>query len=183
MLKKFPIATLMFLTSLLGSVAFGEDLSTHRAYRVTSYNLGVILEVQEKKSRFTSNNYRPLMITSAAADVLNTEHQGTVSWVETNSHTTSTSGVAVSAQFKATDKISFQGAFGVTRNLWAPDSLEYENESGWEANLGIIYKLVDNLSYELHFGYLDTGDIFTDQSTYTDVENIIMVSNRLTMSF
>lgn len=167
----------------MGSSVYGEELSTHHAYRVTSYNLGAILEPKEQTSQFRSDSYRPLMITSTASDVLNTEHQGTVSWVETDSHTASTSGMALSAQFKASEKISLQGAFGVTRNLWAPDSLEYENESSWEANLGIIYKLVDNLSYELHFGYMDTGDLFNDQSMYTDVENIIMVSNRLTMSF
>lgn len=67
--------------------------------------------------------------------------------------------------------------------MWTPDNVEYENESSWEANLGFIYKLVNNLSYEVHFGYMDTGDLFTDQSSYSDVENIIMVSNQLTMSF
>jgi hypothetical protein len=30
---------------------------------------------------------------------------------------------------------------------------------------------------------MDTGDLFSDKSTYADVESIIMISNRLTMSF
>jgi hypothetical protein len=106
-----------------------------------------------------------------------------VSWGEETPHLSNTSGIALSATINATPKIAVQGAFGVTRNLWSPDSLSYENESSWEANLGVIYKLLNNLSYELHFGYMDTGNLFTDRSSYTNVESIIMVSNQLTMSF
>lgn len=175
--------TVTIMIFLQCGISVSEELRTHRAYKVTSYNLGAILQVHEEHPGYSPETYNPLMITSTASDVLNSEHQGAVSWVETDSHTSSTSGIALSAQIKATEKVSVKGAFGITRNLWAPDSIEYENESSWEANLGIIYKLVDNLSYELHFGYMDTGDLFTDQSTYTDVESIIMVSNRLTLSF
>ena len=123
------------------------------------------------------------MIASTTSDILNNELTPSVSWVETVPHTSSSKGIALSAQFEATEKISLLGAFGITRNLWTPDNVEYANESSWEANLGIIYKLVSNLSYELHFGYMDTGDLFSNHSSYSDVENIIMVSNQLTMSF
>lgn len=183
MIKRLLNFSLFLLIAAQCGGASGEELVTHRVYKVTSYNLGAILEARDKQTGYNPEQFKPLMITSTASDILNTEHQGTVSWVETESHSSSTNGYALSAQFNATDKVSLQGAFGITRNLWAPDSLEYENESSWEANLGIIYKLVDNLSYELHFGYMDTGDLFSDQATYTDTENIIMVSNRLTMSF
>ncbi|MCP3887395.1 MAG: hypothetical protein GY702_00775 [Desulfobulbaceae bacterium] len=177
------ISLLTLLVILQSSVANCEDRVSHSAYKVTSYNLGAVQNSQKNNAGFKGQKYSPLMITSTTSDILNSEHQGAVSWVETNSHTASSRGIALSAEYIATDKIALRGAFGVTRNLWAPDSLEYEQESSWEANLGFIYKLVNNLSYELHFGYMDTGDLFTDQSTYTDVENIIMISNRLSMSF
>jgi len=162
---------------------YAAEKSTHHAYRVTSYNLGAILDFHKNNSLFQSGNYHPLMITSTTSDILNNELNPSVSWIEAVPHTASSKGIALSAQFEATDSISLQGAFGITRNLWTPDNVEYENESSWEANLGFIYKLVNNLSYEVHFGYMDTGTLFTDQSSYSDVENIIMVSNRLTMSF
>jgi len=166
------------------SASHASDKNTHHAYRVTSYNLGAILDFHSKGSLFESGNFSPLMITSTKSDILNNELHPSVSWVETIPHTASSNGLAWSAQIEATSKISLQGAFGITRNLWTPDSnIDYEKESSWEANLGIIYKLVNNLSYELHLGYMDTGDIFSDQSSYSDVDNIIMVSNRLTMSF
>lgn len=175
----------IFLISLfLASVSHAAGENTHHAYRVTSYNLGAILDFHSKNSLFESSNFNPLMITSTKSDILNNELHASVSWVEAVPHTASSKGLALSAQIEATNKISLHGAFGITRNLWTPDSnIEYENESSWEANLGIIYKLVNNLSYELHLGYMDTGDLFSDQSSYSDVESIIMISNRLTMSF
>lgn len=178
-----PLITTIFVILSQATILHGEEISTHSAYKVTSYNLGAILDFQEEPNPFIRRDFRPLMITGNATDILNSEHKGSVSWVETDSHTANSSGIAVSAQFEASSKLSVQTAFGLTRNLWAPDSVEYENESSWEANLGLIYRLVDNLSYELHFGYMDTGDLFTDRSSYTDIESIIMVSNRLTMSF
>lgn len=160
-----------------------EDLQTHSIYKVTSYNLGAILDDQGSSKSSFSRNFSPLLITSTTADILNSEHEGTVSWVETDPHTSNTRGIAIAGQFNATGKIALQGAFGLTKNLWSPDSINYGNESSWEANLGVIYKLMNNLSFELHFAYMETGDLYTRRSSYSDVESIIMVSNRLTMSF
>ncbi|MBU1567074.1 MAG: hypothetical protein KJ630_15800 [Proteobacteria bacterium] len=173
-------ASLFFCQS---SLSYAEGKATHSAYKVTSYNLGAITDNQGSgRSRYFAD-FQPLLITNAVSDILNSEHVGKVFVGEAISPTSNANGIAVGATFDATQKISIQGTFGVTRNLWAPDSLNYENESSWEANLGVIYKLVRNLSYELHFGYMDTGTLFNDRSSYTNVESIIMISNQLTMSF
>ena len=39
------------------------------------------------------------------------------------------------------------------------------------------------LAYEVHFGYMDTGDLFQEVDTYSEVESILMISNQLTLSF
>lgn len=181
---KQSVLCIITVLSVLIQCASGytEEVTTH-VYKVTSYNLGAITDpVNLENARF-STDYSPLLITGTAGDIFDSEHKASVSLGETTSTTSGINGFALSASFEATQRISVQGAFGVARNLWAPDSINYESESSWEANLGIIYKLLDNLSYELHFGYLDTGDIFTDRSSYTDVESIIMISNKLTMGF
>jgi hypothetical protein len=183
-MKKVVFSILVLSLLCLQNIsAHAAGKPTHSAYRVTSYNLGALQGDQNNDNSRYSNSYNPLLITNTATDILNSEHEGKVSWTEAAPPTSNTSGVAVSATLEATQNISLQGAFGVTRNLWAPDSLNYENESSWEANLGIIYKLLKNISYELHFGYMDTGNLFTDRSSYTNVESIIMISNQLTMSF
>lgn len=178
----FPII-IALLAIHMASQLCAEGLDTHSAYRVTSYNLGALLNAQGDEFSQTSQNFKPLLITSGAADILNNKHEGTVSWGEAAPRTSNISGIAVSAEFNATENLSVQGTFGLTRNLWTPDSIDYESESSWEANLGVIYKLLGNLSYELHLGYMDTGDLFKNRSSYTDVESIIMVNNRLTLSF
>ncbi len=163
--------------------AFAGESGTHHAYRVTSYNLGPILDFHSKRTIFEAEDFSPLMIASTTSDVLSNEFQPSVSGVEADPLTTQSTGLAIAAQVDATSKISLEGAFGITNHLWAPERVGYENESSWEANLGLIYRLVDNLSYEIHFGYMDTGNLFTDQASYSDVESIIMVSNKISMSF
>lgn len=165
-------------TSLLSA----QDLSTHRAYKVTSYNLGALQNYENTGDAPVSPNSIPLLITGGATDILNSEHQKTVS-LSGQSETSGLRGIALSGEFDATNNISIQGAFGVTRNLWSPDLMDGINGSSWEANLGIIYKLLNNISYELHFGYMDTGKLFTNRGSYSDVENVIMISNQLTLSF
>lgn len=181
-MNRFLVCLLtVFLLLSHGLSGYAEEVTT-RVYKVTSYNLGALVDPGNlEKSRF-SQDYSPLLITGSAADIFNSEHKETVSLGETTNFS-NINGIALSATLDATQRISLQGAFGITRNLWAPDSINYESESSWEANLGIIYKLLDNLSYELHFGYMETGDIFTDRSSYTDVENIIMINSKLTMGF
>lgn len=182
MVKFAYILTIMLVVFTYSNSNAG-DLQTHSIYKVTSYNLGAILDMQESSKSKFSSSLNPLLITNTTADILDNGYDRTVSWVESDSHTASTRGIAVAAQFNASSKISLQGAFGLTKNLWTPDSVNYENESSWEANLGVIYKLLNNLAYEVHFAYMDTGDLFTERNSYGDVESIIMVSNRLTMSF
>jgi hypothetical protein len=186
---KYIVFTAIIALQLIwqSGLVYAKDLSTnntHSAYRITSYNLGAIKGFQGGGILNPAQDFKPLFITSSTADILNSEHQPTVSTVETTPGITSNlSTIGLSAEIDATDKISLQGAFGVTRNLWTPDLFESMNGSSWEANLGIVYKLLDNISYELHFGYMDTGDLFANRSSYTDVENIIMVSNQITLSF
>ncbi len=183
-MKKSAVFTLALSLLLCQNLSAQEEgKATHSAYKVTSYNLGAILDSQDKGNSLYLTDYKPLLITNSASDILNSEHVGKVYAGEAIAPTSNAPGIALGATFDATQKISVQGAFGLTRNLWAPDSLNYENESSWEANLGVIYKLVRNLSYELHFGYMDTGKLFNDRSSYTNVESIIMISNQLTMSF
>ncbi len=176
------IIVFSILVVFFANFSYAEE-NTHNPYRITSYNLGAILDNQDSVTVRTARNFQPLLITSTTTDILNNELESTVSLSEVAPHTTNTRGIALSAQFDASKRISVLGAFGMTKNLWTPDSLDYDNESSWEANLGIVYRLINNFSYEMHFGYMDTGNLFTEHNSYNDVESIIMISNRLTLSF
>ncbi len=176
-----PLA-LIFLLLLWSGTVNGADSETHRAFKVTSYDLGGVDNFQGK-GPLASRNFQPLLITSTIADILNNGQEKTVSWGGVAADGSNISSIALSGRLDATSNISFQGAVGVTRNLWTPELMGDLNDASWEANLGVIYKFLDNLSYELHFGYMDTGNVFSNRNSYSDVESIIMISNKISLSF
>jgi hypothetical protein len=180
--KFFFFASLAISLTLAATSVPAQDLTTHSAYRVTSYDLNGLLNHQDGSASRYLVDFKPLLITNNVSDILSSEHFSRVS-LGKEAPDIIIEGIALSATFDATRKISLQGAFGVTRNHWVSDALKSDSEASWEANLGVIYKFLDYLSYELHFGYMDSGSLFIDRSSYSNEESIIMVSNRLTMSF
>ena len=179
MIKKSVTAVIILFLHSLAPAAFADDLANHQAYRITSYNLGALLDDRLPSQFQKKETVPPLLITGITSDVLTNELDNRSS----GGGNSGTEGLGLSAEFQATRDLRLLGAFGLSRNLWVPDTPAYEAESSWEANLGIVYRFLDNLSYELHFGYMETGTLFVEKDTYSDVEHIIMISNRLSMSF
>lgn len=167
----------VFLMTVI-SPAMAEEAS-HSLYKVTTYNLGTSLDFQDF-APVNIRKYKPLLITGTKADILDDDQFKNTSF-ETSENKTATDGFAIAAEYSPTAKIALQGVVGITKNSWDPSTAKHE--SSWEANLGVIYKMFKNFSYEVHFGYMDTGDLFKERNTFKDVESIIMVSNQLTMSF
>ncbi len=162
------------------SVASAADSSDHEQYRVISFSFNNEAITEEDGN--TANLFDPLLITGSRSDILS-RNPFFVNEFGTSDPQTTTSGFAVAADFMATPKISLHGTIGVTKNIWdASENSSYN--SSWEANLGVEYKFFKNLSYGVHFGYMDPGDLYRKSSnSYDSVESIIMVSNKLTMSF
>ena len=173
---------LVFLSLLWGGVSYGADGEMNRAFKVTSYDLGAIDNFQGR-GPLASRHFQPLLITSSIADILNSGEQRTAATGGGLTDISTISSLALTGRFDATSTLSLQGALGVTRNLWSPELLGTLNDATWEANLGVIYRFLNNLSYELHFAYMDTGRVFSDRNSYSNVESIIMISNKITLSF
>ncbi|MDR3088625.1 MAG: hypothetical protein LBU39_02270 [Desulfobulbaceae bacterium] len=180
--NKMAFLSLLTLLASPAMAAMPETLTpvTHSAYRVTTYSLGNITDFASAIA-VSPRDYEPLMITGAASDVLSGQRRFNP-LAKSGSNIDAVEGFAIAARFEAGKSFAFKGAFGVTHNVWS-DDLKAENRSSWEANLGVIYSLLPNLNYELHLGYMDTGDVFKNRSEYSDIENIIMISNKLTLSF
>lgn len=156
--------------------ASAANLDGHMQYRITSYSLS---DGRGGDSSITTD-LGPLLITGSTASFLDDSSYFTTNLLEDPQQATDI--FALSADFLATPDLSVRGAFGIAKNQWR-SILDPDYEAGWEANLGVIYNVFNNISYEIHFGYMDTGDLFKERAKYTDVENIIMISNKLTMSF
>ena len=92
--------------------------------------------------------------------------------------------IVLAADYAVSNRLILHGAVA-----WAKaDKINIANkddEYGREYNLGTAYKLLDNLSYEAHFGYLDAGDYFNSDTNLNDsqTENVYILTHSLTMTF
>ncbi len=130
----------------------------------------------------TGDMFEPLYIlTGRSTGMLNTDI------FSGNTGTLATAGVhaiVASADYAVSNQLTLHGAIG-----WAKaDEVQIagqDDKYGWEYNVGAAYKLLDNLTYEAHFGYLDTGDFFKSTTTLNDSnpENVYILTHSLTMTF
>lgn len=166
---------------LLTGIAVQADGLDSSEYRISGYTFDSdAVSESESGLLFETSRFKPLMITSTTTDVFGEDPFGT----SFSSQATGASphGFAVAAEYLPTPTLAFHGAIGVTSV--ALDGTPSENlESSWEANIGVVYNFFNSLAYEVHFGYMDTGDLFQQVDTYSGVESIIMISNQLTLSF
>lgn len=171
------------MTVLTGyTIAAAQDLESELPYKITGYLFDYdAVMVSEGGLRLKNSHFKPLLITSAAADLFGTEpFDGRL--LPQAAKSSSPRGFAIAAEYLATPGLAFHGAIGVTDGSWDADSA-LNTESSWEANIGVVYRLFNSLSYQIHFGYMETGDLFKQAETYSEVESIIMISNQLTLSF
>lgn len=82
--------------------------------------------------------------------------------------------------YKVSEDMTLHSALG-----WAMADAErtgWDDAYGWEANLGMAYKLYQNLTYELHFGYWFVGD-FLEMGGTVETDDVMLLSHHLTMKF
>lgn len=174
--KLIAYSSALLLLAGTATTVCAASLDGHMQYRVTSYSLN-----SEGLDNSPNVNLEPLLITGATSDII-TESLDTSSLIGKAEIQSQTNVFAISADYLATPDLSLHGAFGITKKSW-DSSLGSEYDASWEANVGVIYRLFNNIRYEVHFGYMDTGDLFKENDTLNDVESIIMISNKLSMSF
>ena len=171
-----PITALLLSLALVNIVS-AANLDGHMQYRIISYSLNADTAEDQNKNV----NLGPLLITGITSEALREDLTDEVNFSGDDSQST-TNVFGLSADYFATPDLALYGAFGITKSSGS-SAFDTEYEASWEANVGVIYKLFNNIRYEVHFGYMDTGNLFKESNTYTDVESIIMISNKLSMSF
>lgn len=177
---KLTFSIIFALTIFLVSAACASaaNLDGHMQYRIVSYSFS------NTELLDTLGDFHPeesLLITGTSLGLLNDDLKNSSDYGIADAQPI-TDIFAVSADFAATSDLSLQGTLGFSKNQ-KDFTYDPEYNTSWEANLGIIYRLFNNIRYEVHFGYMETGDLFRDANTYTDEESVIMISNKLSMSF
>ena len=85
--------------------------------------------------------------------------------------------------FRPIDKIDIMASVSYAHAVVKPTNAWIDGSYGWEADLTGTYKITNNLSYMLGFGYLFTGDYFKGEMDQNDVHNDFLVINKLTLTF
>jgi len=176
-----PLLALLLASPAMAVMPAALTPETHSAYRVTTYTLGNITDFDNAIS-VSPRDYAPLMITGATSDIFSGDSRFSP-LAKSGSNVGTIEGFAIAARFEASKSFSIQTVFGMAHSTWNNDRLKSDNRSSWEANLGVIYSLLPNLNYELHLGYMDTGNLLKNRSEYSGVDSIIMINNKLTLSF
>ncbi len=160
------------------SASAGDNNLRQGEYKLLAYSIkngGALPDKTDSASR--SISFHSLYISPEAMNtVLNSENSLEVI------NNTSYKGFAIKAAYAATPAFTFHSSLGLTDTQENSD-IAYADRVGWELDLGVAYRFLNNFAYEVHFGYMDTGELFKESTSYTDVDNITIVTNKLTMSF
>ncbi|MDD3815305.1 MAG: hypothetical protein PHZ02_11760 [Desulfocapsaceae bacterium] len=129
----------------------------------------------------TGADFEPLYIlTGVFGNILNNDQGSTNEW-GAKAKTAGVNAVVLTADFAASQDLTLHAAFGYA--MADKELPGYDDDYGFEYNVGAAYRLLDNLIYAVHLGYLDTGDFFKLGTKYQDTEPIFLASHHLTMSF
>ncbi len=129
----------------------------------------------------TGTDFQPLYIlTGSAANILN-GYRGSC-LVGTMVREAGVNAFVALADYKTTDKLTLHAGIGTG---WAASQpAGWNNAYGWEFDLGAAYKLYNNLTYEVHFGYWAVGDFAKGPSNSGfNTQDVYLVSHSLTMKF
>jgi len=187
----------------MGDDSAGADVGSLNAYAVVSTQFDTItagiitwyaqgdMTSDGDNEGFTSrngtgNDFNPFLIaTGDYFGVLNGDKGGYLaaagmpSGATGNGDNPGSIALALFGVLQASDKMSFNGAIG---QVWADDvPAGVDDAMGLEIDLGMTYKLLDNLSYTAQFGYLQAGDMIDD--LFLSTNDIYVLLHSLTMTF
>jgi len=127
----------------------------------------------------TGDDFEPLYIlTGNRTNVLNGDRGADP--VGTAVRTAGVHALVATADFAVSEDLTLHGGLGWGMAQDEPSG--WDDAYGWEADLGMAYKLYQNLTYELHFGYWFVGD-FAEMGGAAETDDVMLLSHHLTMKF
>ena len=115
------------------------------------------------------------VLTGATTGMMSNDFSGT----DSDMTTAGIISLGLHADYAVSDVLSLNSAIVYAEAADARTGVD--DEYGWEVDLGVAYKLMNNLTYQVDFGYLAAGDFFEDVKGEDD--SIYTLTHRLTMEF
>jgi hypothetical protein len=162
-----------------GTMNMGEISSMLGYAYISGDNTADNEDTAYDRSHGMGDDFEPLYIlTGSVANVLNGDRGA--SDVGTAVRTAGAHAIVALADFKASEDLTLHGGLG-----WgmADDAAAgFDDDYGFEFDLGLAYNLYQNLTYELHFGWWLVGDFATLAGTRS-TEDVYLLSHHLSMKF
>jgi len=128
-------------------------------------------------------DFEPLYIlTGQSTNILNGDRGASA--VGTAVRTSGALALVALADYKVSEDLTLHGGLGwgtADETDWIGPGVD--DDYGWEANLGLAYKVYQNLTYAVHFGYWSVGDFAQLGMSNLETEDIVLLSHHLTMKF
>jgi hypothetical protein len=159
---------------------FGDFSTSLHALYISGDNTADNEDTAYSVSKGTGADFEPLYIlTGSKTNILNGDMGA--SPVGSAVRQSGAYAVAWLGDFKASEDLTLHGGLGWGQADEAPAG--WDDAYGWELDLGLAYKLYQNLTYELHFGWWAVGDFA--KLGYSDLEtkDILLLSHHLSMKF
>lgn len=182
MKRSFSIL-LTFLFISLAITAHADEKSLQPGeYKILAYSLSNGSKTYSEDNTSKSVSFHSLYISPEAMETVLNRDENRLNTPQIDINRSTYQGFAIKAAYAPTPDITFHSSIGLTDTLENKD-IAYTDRVGWEVDLGLAYKIFNNFAYEVHFGYMDTGELFKESSRFTDVDDITIITNKLTMSF
>jgi len=161
----------------------GESSLLPGEYKLIAYTLSNgNSEIHPDSSSSKSVSFHSLYISPDAMNTVLNREELLLGAPQENINKSNYQGFAIRAVYSPTPAITFHSSFGL-RDTIENTAIDYKDRVGWEVDLGLADKFLNNFAYEVHFGYMDTGELFRESNSLANVDNITIVTNKLTMSF
>ena len=182
MKQAFSIFLTFLLISLASTALANEKDLQQGEYRLFAYSLSNGSDSYGEESASKSVSFHSLYISNEAIKTVLNREDNFLNEPQIDINKGNYQGFAIRAAYAPTPDITFHSSIGLTDTI-ENKNLAYTDRVGWEVDLGLAYKIFNNFAYEVHFGYMDTGELFKESNRYTDIDEITIITNKLTMSF
>ena len=156
--------------------------SVHLAY-ISGQTTDMTEDTAYSASKGMGADFEPLYIlTGQAMNVLNGDRGASL--VGTAVRTSGALAIVALADYKVSEDLTLHAGLGwgqADETDWIGPGVD--DDYGWEADLGLAYKLYQNLTYAVHFGYWGVGDFAQLGMSDLQTEDVVLLSHHLTMKF
>lgn len=183
MKRNFSILLAVIFTCVAFNVHAEENVLQKGEYKLIAYTLSNgSSDAYSENNSSKSISFQSLYISPEAMNTVLNREDSFLDNSAADINKGSYQGFAIRAAYAPTSAITFHSSLGLTDTLDDKD-LDYTDRVGWEVDLGVAYKFLNHFAYEVHFGYMDTGELFKNSNSLNDVDDITIITNKLTMSF